>query len=580
MSSDNVDVQGALAAFKVRINVKGPRRNLPSSDDDDCCKEALPVSTNIYFSKGAAFQASKKMAGKSDAPIRKKAKNPWVESHLHEAIRDNPFLLHTPELYAGGLYMEAIIDKLQLPFGLVTDFCYITVQTRTIKITLVEIEQAAKKVFHNPLPKRNQFQCKAEEAVCQVRDWQSGLRRSSAREEMLARLRHLFHHYPLELFDQDGKPLSTTKIDIGYVLVVGNEMPTHQAHQDLIDNLYINEGIIFMTYPMMLTQVEASVHHKNTLTVGVRKTTIETIHRPDALGTAIHWVGGQLFPSLPEDDTYGVRLAGLGHYLGSKYASVHNPADTKKLVYRSAGVCEMPGCCNAVVSGGTVTGSISAIYDPRLDYTQVFERYRLGNVALICDQHPGGTHSDFKWAYESDLPHPMTTQLMDRGPYSPDLDRAATDWVASWVRDVPDALANALELTQGHHPELYRQVVECALSLRSLPPLSRSMLWQISLDYYGNPFSHFDRSADLAKHPSVEYLLRAGLVRVNSLEKPGKEIEPAIFSRELIDHCYQIFSTRSLFGFFALFAGSPQRVVSEVARARNQSLPQQKISHP
>lgn len=580
MSPDNVDVQAALAAFKVRINVKGPRRNLPSSDDDECFSETLPVSTNAYIAKGAAFQASKKAPVRPEASLKNRSRGAWVESHLHEAIRNNPFLLHTPELYAGGLYMEAILDKLPLPFGLVTDFCYITVQTRTIKITLVEIEQAAKKVFNNPLLKRNQFQCKAEEAVCQVREWQSGLRRSSAREEMLSRLRHLFHHYPLELFDQDGKPLSTTKIDIGYVLVVGNEMPTHQAHQDLIDNLYINEGIIFMTYPMMLAQVEASIHHKNTLTVGVRKTTIETLHRPDSLGTAIHWVGGQLFPSLPADDPYGVRLAGLGHYLGSKYASVHNPADTKKLVYRSAGVCEMPGCCNAVVSGGTVTGSISAIYDPRLDYTQVFERYRLDNVALICDQHPGGTHGDFKWAYESDLPHPMTNQLMARGPYSLDLDRAATHWVASWVRDVPDALANAVELSQEHHPELYRQVVESALSLRCLPRLSRSMLWQITLDYYECPHSTFRRSAELAKQAPVKHLIKAGLIRVNLLAKPGKEVEPVIFSRELIDHCYRLFSPRSIFGFYALFNGSPQRVVSEVARARNQSLFQQKISPP
>ena len=103
--------------------------------------------------------------------------------------------------------MDAIIDKLALPFRLVCDFCYITVQTRTIKITLVEIEQAAKKVFHNPLPKRNQFQCKTEEAICQVREWKTELRRASAREELLASLRHLFPHYPLDLFDLDGKQL-------------------------------------------------------------------------------------------------------------------------------------------------------------------------------------------------------------------------------------------------------------------------------------------------------------------------------------------------------------------------------------
>lgn len=106
------------------------------------------------------------------------------------------------------------------------------------------------------------------------------------------------------------------------------------------------------------------------------------------------------------------------------------------------------------------------------------------------------------------------------------------------------------------------------------------MLWQITLDYYECPLSTFRRSAELAKQVPVKHLIKAGLIRVNLLAKPGKEVEPVIFSRELIDHCYRLFSPRSIFGFYALFNGSPQRVVSEVARARNQSLPQQKISPP
>lgn len=570
MSPANVDVQAALSAFKARINVKGPRRNRPSGDDDDCRRETLPVSTNPYFEKGAAVQASKRMAGKSNSSIRKKAKNPWTESFLHEAIRDNPFLLHTPELYAGGLYMEAIIDKLPLPFRLVCDFCYITVQIKTIKITLVEIEQAAKKVFNNPLPKRHLFQCKTEEAICQVREWKQELRRSSAREELVASLRHLFSHYPLDLFDQDGKPLSTTKIDIGYVLVVGNEMPSHQAHQDLIDNLYLNEGIIFMTYPMMLSQVEGYIHHKNVLTVNTRKTTIDTLHRPDALGTGIHWVGGELFPSLPENDPYGVKLGGLGHFIGTKHESVYEPGLTKKLVYRSEGFCEMPSCCNLIVSDGIVTGRISAIWDPRLDFEQAFGLHRLNNVALICDQHRGGIQGDLKWAYESDLPHPMTIQLMARRPYSADLDRAANEWVASWVRKIPGVLASALELDQEHHPELYLQIVESALALRGLTRLSQSMLRDIAMDYYEYPRSTFRRSANLVTHASVKHLIKAGLIRVNFFAKPGMEIEPVIFSRELIEHCSKLFGTRSFFGFSALFRGSPRWVASEITKARNE----------
>ena len=476
--------------------------------------------------------------------------------------------------------MEAIIDKLALPFRLVCDFCYITVQTRTIKITLVEIEQAAKKVFHNPLPKRNQFQCKTEEAICQVREWKTELRRASAREELLASLRHLFPHYPLDLFDLDGKPLETTKIDIGYVLIVGNEMPTHQAHQDLIDNLYTNENIIFMTYPMMLSQVEAAIHHKNTLTVGARKVTVEALHQPDALGTGIHCIGGRLFPSLPEDDPYGVQLAGLGHYLDSERESVYDPGATKKLVYRSAGMCEMDGCCNPVVSDGTVTGRISKIYDPRLDFNQFFGRDRLDNVALICDQHPRGINGDLSWAYQWNQTHPMTTKLMTRLPYTPDLDRAATAWVSSWVRDAQDAMANAVEVNREDHPEIYGQIVECTLSLRSLPKHLKVMLWKIVADHHEYPCTSVRRSADIAGHPAIKHLLKAGLVRLNLMATQGKEIEPVIFSRELIDHCCKLFGTRAQNGIYALFSGSSRRVASEVIRARREVSAAPQFHHP
>lgn len=57
MQPDQMQIADVIAAFKARMNVNSPRRNLPPIDDDDCCKEALPVSTNTYFSKGAAFQA-------------------------------------------------------------------------------------------------------------------------------------------------------------------------------------------------------------------------------------------------------------------------------------------------------------------------------------------------------------------------------------------------------------------------------------------------------------------------------------------------------------------------------------------
>lgn len=569
---DEFQVQAAIEAFKHLVSIKKPPQKRSSeSDCYDCCDDKAQSPSNTYAKLGAAHQKKKKSGRKRDAPLLNESRKPWVEYHLHDAIRKTPFLLYTPELYAGGLYMEAIIDKLRLPFGLICDFCYVTVQTRSIKITLVEIEQAAKKVFHNRITERGKFQCETKKAICQVREWRNELQRQTARDELLSSLRGLFHHYPLEVFDQVWGPLETTKIDIGYILIVGNERPSYEEHHKLISDLYTEEDILFMTYPMMMDQVEHDTHHKNVLSVAANKSiTIKTLHSPEALGTAIHWVDGLLFPTRAANDPYGIALAGLGHPLGYKYESVYDPCLTKKLVYRSEGLCEMDGCCNPVVSiDGRVTGRVSIIYDPRLDKQQASRIFSLDNAALICDQHPGGVNIDFKWAYHSTANHPMTEKLKIRRAFRPDLDKAANEWVASWTRDIPGLMTAALEISQEMHPELYRQVVECTLALRSLPHLSRVMLWQIAADYFGYPYSTIRRSADLANKIHVQVLIRAGLVRVNTCARKGEELEPVIFSQEMYAHCQQLFGERLSFGLYPLFSGLNERVASEVRRSRN-----------
>ena len=566
-----LQVQAAIEAFKHLVAIKKPTPKRSSKTaGDDCRSDKAPFSSNTYAKQGAAHQEKKKSDKKSEAPILKKSRSPWAEAHIHEAIRENPFLIYTPELYAGGLYMESVIDKLRLPFGLICDFCYVTVQTRSIKITLVEIEQAAKKVFHNSITERGRFQCEAEYAVCQVREWREELKRPSARQELMSSLRRLFDHYPLEVFDELWGSLKTTKIDIGYVLIVGDERPSHLEHHKLISDLYTGEEILVMTYPMMMDQTEHETHHKNVLSVAANKSiTIKTLHNPEALGTAVHCVDGLLFPTRAASDPYGIALAGLGQPLGYKYESIYDPSFTKKLVYRSDGLCEMDGCCNPVVSlDAKVTGRVSVIYDPRLDHQQAFRLYSLDNAALICDQHPGGVNSDLKWAYESTAQHPMTAKLKDRGAFRPDLDRAATEWVASWTRKIPGSMAGALEVSQELHPELYRQVVECTLALCSLPHFSQVMLWQIDADYFGYPYSTIRRSADLANKIPVQHLIRAGLIRLNTCASEGEELEPVIFSQEMYVHCQQLFGERLSFGPYPLFSGWDERVTSEVRRAR------------
>ncbi|WP_447902983.1 Shedu anti-phage system protein SduA domain-containing protein [Pseudomonas serbica] len=259
------EIQTIVSSFIDLINTPIPSKAGKKRVEQ---KEA-PSPKNAYKLKGSKAQLPREAPKNSYAISLEERGDNHHEKHLQKAIIDNPFLLHTPELYAGGLYLDSLLNQLRLPFSRITDFCYLTTQERTIKITLVEIEQSAKRVFTRDVLGGKYFHKDTTDAIDQVKDWQKHLHADCHRSSLLANLSRLFVNYPLQLFLPSGDPHPLTRIELSYLLIVGNEMP-NEKQQELIDNLYVNDNILFMSYPMMLAIMNRDYRQKNVLSMKAR----------------------------------------------------------------------------------------------------------------------------------------------------------------------------------------------------------------------------------------------------------------------------------------------------------------------
>lgn len=557
------DFTQVIRAFRDQVSIK-PWKKFAAPEDKGASRE----TTNRFRKQGLESQ-NEKPGRVKNPPTRPHQQEECVEtSHveqkLHDMIVANPVLLHTPDLYAGGLYLDSILNKQDLGFSRKNDFGYITVQGYTIKITLVEIEQSAKLVFHNKLEDRSKFRCETEKAVGQVKQWQDKLKSTSRQKAFLANLKPLFDHYPLALFSDDEEPLPQVKLEFSYVLVVGNERPTHRQHQDLIDDLYVTHNILFMTYPMMIELVEQAPQQKNVLTVCAPGVAIKTLHQPESLGPAPHNGLGRAI-----DDPFGIRLAGLGHSHSLTFKHVMNPGHIKQVFYRAGGVCEKPGCSNSLVSDVGTRATMMPIYNaygPKSTSLRIMER---NNTALCCPFHTRLNFNDGERIALGD-PHPLGNSMKKSGAYRAHLDIAGTRYMNAWVKGIPDQLIAALEINPIREPDLAEQIRSCALALSSLPKWPQILLQRIVRDYYRARYINpVDRSMQaLKKNPNFDFLLRAGLIRVNTKAQAGKEIEPTIFSRALIERIDKLFGERAMFAYPYLFTASPGGIAKELFRLR------------
>ena len=549
------EIQGIVSSFIDLINTPAP----PKPGRKKVAPKAAPKPKNSYKVMGSKAQLPREAPKSSYVISVEERGDAHHEKHLQNAIIKNPFLLHTPELYAGGLYLDAIINQLRLPFPRITDYCYLTTQERTIKITLVEIEQAAKQVFVKDALGCDDFHKDTDDAIDQVRTWQAHLRADCHRNSLLANLSRLFVNYPLELFLPSGDPHPLTRIELSYLLIVGNEIPNEQQ-QKLIDNLYIKDNILFMSYPMMLATMNGEYQHKNLLSMKAEVIEAPTLHKPESLGFRPQC------PDLPSDDPFGIRTSGLGRAWQRDPQFVMNAGEIKKAMYRSNGCCEKPGCRRPLLVNGRVEATLIRIFNRHGELHEVKNWGHTYNAALVCPEHEKNFNDGV--AYTFGHYHPLKERMRRPGPYRHELDLASVQLTEQWLEHVKPELLSVLGINQETESQIAAQVTDVAFSLRKLIIQQRQVLTEIVRDYYRAPGSHmYRRLAETALNdPIWNSLLRARLIRINPNAEKEKQVEPAFFSHELMRKFEARFRDRAYYALNALLHANPTRLRYHLGR--------------
>lgn len=513
---------------------------------------STPAVTNPIKRQGKKAQEKKEAPKRSAAetPVQNAMKERGVkEQYIHNEIVKNPFLLHTPELYAGGLYLDALINKYRLPSGHVTDFVYITVQDRIIKLTLVEIEKSAKRVFQKKINSRSRFHNAAESAVEQVRSWIRELDCEHAKKTLLRSLRALFKNYPIPIFDEEGKITKLSRLEISYLLVVGNEWPDHDSHQALIDKLYLEERIIFMTYPMMLKEVRSAPQPKNVLRVGPHSVEVKLNLVPKSLDAIV-----MSSYSNSTADPFGIRLAGLGLWslFNGREDSAYNPSSLKKIFYRSKGCCEAINCERKVVEGELVRGALSPIYNVIHTDSDFASFFDVKNVALVCKQHYPLNKGNVSFAVGEQ--HPLKDKLSLQAPYRSDLDRECSVFAANLLTSECQRLVEVLDIDTVTQPDLALEVGFIQGALSALPRVCKGFFSKIVYEYQGGLRSIYLKcsATQMKENVVLTTLLKANLIRVTGGSPEGQQIEPRIFSGELLGHLKRVFGDRTISAVWAL----------------------------
>lgn len=492
----------------------------------------VPASTNPIRAKGKAYAKRHRKLQEQPGSIQKSE----VEQDIHEMIRDNPILLHTPELYSGGLYLNAVVSKHRLPCGLVPDFLYITVHNRVIRFTLVEIERPAHGVFRG-----SSFMSGVKTGLTQVREWITLMEPKSQRQALLLNLKRLLEHYPIELFTADGAVSKHTQIEMGYVLIVGSEMVETDLQQKMVDELYLKEDILFMTYPMMIEQVKKHPLPKNMLSAGPHGISAFKLDSLEIFLRKGPYIG---LERLEDNDPYGITTGALGWKLYDvrhRDCSRH-PESMKQIFYRANGKCEHPECNENIVKGGQVDGNLGSMYKDLNKPVDVKNLWNRDSTPLLCPTHLQSTNTTYLPG-SSLSGHPPKLALQARKPYRPDLDAELSICLAKWRDSIACSVLNTLEIDPVLEPELAEQIHHSMLAVSSLPWKWAMLLKDVVLDHFDlvrwYEVSRSEKMVD--RHPGWRCLMRAGLIRINPSAKAHLKIEPTVFSREFIDRVLEKF---------------------------------------
>jgi hypothetical protein len=189
------------------------------------------------------------------------------ESHLQVFLEEHPEFLLTPFLLNHGLHFDAVISKLPLGHGLITDFAYLTKSSTMWRLVLVELEKhdvAFFKADHRTLVPTAEFTAR----VAQIDSWRDAIGRY--KDEILRRL------------DPIRRPLGRNYVEVCYFLIVGRS-PREHTNQRVLDRLARMGGadVQISTYDSLLRHYESGrAQSKNVLAVEKDGFKFKQLHCP------------------------------------------------------------------------------------------------------------------------------------------------------------------------------------------------------------------------------------------------------------------------------------------------------------
>lgn len=327
-----------------------------------------PRTRNALRLKGLARQG--KQESLSCLTYRKKTRPPrHNENQIHDFLVDNPFLLFTPKLFEGGLFLDSIISRMPItrsgPMGKderrVPDFVYLTLSGEAIKITLVEIESPAQRLFVKQ-GARLDIHSDAMKGLEQVREWREWMQEPDTKSRLLGQVSSLLESYPYPLFDSNGAISPYISVEVDYFLVVGTDQPETLAERAVLDRIYVQDGIVVMSYPMMIEAVSERARPCNALKKQTKGFDAEHVWAPDKL---LNYAPGVRVPDyqghleVVRDDKDRVQMMALGHPFGYRKRpdNLPHPSARLALSLRCAGRCEYPGCDQILVGDDGFSGA-------------------------------------------------------------------------------------------------------------------------------------------------------------------------------------------------------------------------------
>ncbi|MBB4867165.1 hypothetical protein HNP46_006076 [Pseudomonas nitritireducens] len=525
----------------------GAHRRFSRSNDLNVFSEKEPG--NKIKKAGAKFQnRSPKMCSTSPA-AKEEPTNDYSEPVFLKLIRDNPFLLRTPGLYSGGLYLGSIISELTIPHRYKRpDFVYITVQANLIKFTLVEIERPSRQIFT-----KNGFHEKS--GVTQVKSWQMMRTLDDLKHNLLRNCSDLFEKYPVMLFDSSGKISRHLRIEIDFLLVTGREEIDQEWKRRLVDSLYTEYGIKLLTHPMMINEIKIMANtDANCLGVKSDRLVSRTTVNPTPLQ--------RYLSKITNVDGCGARAAGFDTFL-AKHAGLwggfsylwpdedaRKPANRLGVFYRSKGRCEHPGCGQDLCLDGVDPYLHPVCWD--FEGAENAENLtRVTNLAVLCRAHKE------EWLNRSILygqQHELSNILARKWSYDFRGDVIHNKFISSFGEGAAESCAK--HLGYDGEPDVIEELAHALPAFHSIPWQAQIRLAKLTSECYkisGRDGKFIEKPVTCRATKADEFLYSSGLLSALYLGDGMYELMPTALSSKLVFRILSDMGDRAWGIFHSLF---------------------------